>query len=96
MKSTIENCLRKLNWGASSLQSPFLLLVRLYWGWQFIETGWGKVNNIEKVTGYFTSLGLPLPAMTAAVSLPNLSLISIIRSPPGFSVLFAWENEVSK
>ena len=65
MKSTIENCLRKLHWGASSLQSPFLLLVRLYWGWQFIETGWGKVNNIEKVTGYFTSLGLPLPALTA-------------------------------
>ena len=65
MRSKIENCLRKLNWGASALQSPFLLLVRLYWGWQFIETGWGKVNNIEKVTGYFTSLGLPLPAMTA-------------------------------
>ena len=35
---------------ANSLQSPFLLLVRLYWGWQFIETGWGKVNNIDKVT----------------------------------------------
>ena len=61
----IENCYRILNRGASALQSPFLLLVRLYWGWQFIETGWGKINNIPKVTGFFTNLGIPLPGLTA-------------------------------
>ena len=44
------------------LQSPFLLLVRLYWGWQLIESGWGKLHNLGKVTEYFTSLGLPMPA----------------------------------
>ena len=28
---------------ASALRSPLLLAVRLYWGFQFAETGWGKV-----------------------------------------------------
>ena len=28
----------------SSLQSPFLLAVRLYWGWQFMQAGWGKLT----------------------------------------------------
>ena len=65
MKKMIENCLCLLNTGASSLQSPFLLLVRLYWGWQFIQTGWGKVNNIEKVTSFFTTLGIPFPGVNA-------------------------------
>src|SRR5271168_1432480 len=30
----------------SYLQSPFLLWVRLYWGWQFATTGWGKMHNM--------------------------------------------------
>jgi putative oxidoreductase len=65
MKTMIESCYRLLISAANSLQSPFLLAIRLYWGWQFIETGWGKVNNIEKVTGFFTSLGIPFPALNA-------------------------------
>jgi putative oxidoreductase len=50
---------------ASSLESPFLLIVRLYWGWQFIETGWGKLGNLGRVTSYFASLGIPAPAFNA-------------------------------
>jgi putative oxidoreductase len=50
---------------ASSLQSPFLLAVRLYWGWQFAQTGWGKLQHLPKVTTYFTSLGIPAPAFSA-------------------------------
>jgi len=49
----------------SRLQSPFLLLVRLYWGWQLIASGWGKLHNLEKVTEFFTSLNLPVPAQMA-------------------------------
>ena len=59
MKMQIETWLRVLNNLAAGMQSPFLLLVRLYWGWQFIETGWGKVNNIGKVVEFFTTLGFP-------------------------------------
>ena len=29
---------------SSKLQSPFLLAVRLYWGWQFAQSGWGKLT----------------------------------------------------
>jgi len=50
---------------ASSLQAPFLLAVRLYWGWQYHITGHGKLQDISKVTGYFTDLGIPAPAANA-------------------------------
>jgi putative oxidoreductase len=50
----------------SHLQSPFLFLfVRLYWGWEFMEDGWGKLHNLGKVTAYFASLNLPAPGQTA-------------------------------
>ncbi len=48
-----------------SLQSPLLLLVRLYWGWQFMTTGWGKLHNLQKVIGFFTSLNIPAPMLNA-------------------------------
>ena len=44
---------------ADSLKSPFLLAVRLYWGWQLMQSGWGKLHNIAGVTQFFSSLGLP-------------------------------------
>ncbi len=46
-------------------QSPFLLLVRLYWGWQFLQTGWGKLHNLSHVRDFFGSLGIPAPGFTA-------------------------------
>ena len=49
----------------SYAQTPFLLFVRLYWGWQLVESGWGKLHNLGKVTEFFTSLGLPMPGPTA-------------------------------
>jgi putative oxidoreductase len=49
----------------SYLQSPFLLAVRLYWGWQFAQSGWGKLHHLEKISGYFMSLNIPLSAATA-------------------------------
>jgi putative oxidoreductase len=49
----------------NSLQSPFLLFVRLYWGWQMFQTGWGKLHNLPHVVEFFTSLGIPAPALNA-------------------------------
>jgi putative oxidoreductase len=57
--------MQKLIAAANSLQSPFLLLVRLYWGFQMMQTGWGKLHSLAKVTGFFTSLGIPLPGVNA-------------------------------
>ncbi len=49
----------------NNLQSPLLLAIRLYWGWQFATDGWGKLNHLDRVTEFFTSLNLPAPGMTA-------------------------------
>lgn len=49
----------------SKLQSPFLLAVRLYWGWQLMQSGWGKLHNLDKVSEFFGSLNLPMPAQMA-------------------------------
>lgn len=59
------NAYRRFRAGASTLQSPLLLLIRLYWGWQFTTTGLGKLHNLTGVTAYFTQLGLPFPHATA-------------------------------
>jgi putative oxidoreductase len=47
------------------LQSPLLLAIRLDWGFQFTQDGWGKLTHLDKVTEFFTSLNLPAPHMTA-------------------------------
>jgi putative oxidoreductase len=49
----------------SYLQSPFLLLMRLYWGWQLAQSGWGKLHHLSNVGEYFATLGLPMPAQMA-------------------------------
>jgi putative oxidoreductase len=50
---------------SSSLQSVMLLAVRLYWGFQFAQTGWGKLHNLVKITGFFASLNIPFPSFAA-------------------------------
>lgn len=47
------------------LRSPFLLFVRVYWGAQLIQSGWGKLHHLDKVADFFTTLGLPAPAKMA-------------------------------
>jgi putative oxidoreductase len=49
----------------SYLQSPCLLFIRLYWGWQLAESGWGKLHNLPRVVDFFASLNLPFPDQTA-------------------------------
>jgi putative oxidoreductase len=41
------------------------LLARFTIGAAFIDSGWGKVHNLEKVTAYFTELGIPAPRIQA-------------------------------
>lgn len=56
------------------LSSPFLLLVRLYWGWQFAQTGWGKLHNLPHVQEFFTSLGIPAPGIMA----PSIATLEFV------------------
>jgi putative oxidoreductase len=42
-----------------------LLVLRLVWGWQFLTTGLGKLQNHARVTEFFSSLGIPAPGLNA-------------------------------
>jgi len=53
---------------ANLLQSPFLLAVRLTWGWQFFQAGKGKLMDINKVTSFFTDLQIPYPKLNAYIA----------------------------
>jgi putative oxidoreductase len=50
---------------AGRFASLLLLLIRLYWGWQFAEDGWGKLHHLDRVGNYFAQLHLPAPHATA-------------------------------
>ena len=50
---------------ASRLQSPLLLAVRLYWGWQFAQTGWGKLHKLPQIAHFFATLNIPFPTANA-------------------------------
>lgn len=54
---------------ASRLQSPLLLALRLYWGWQFFLDGKGKLQNLQKITDYFGhDLHIPFPHFNACLA----------------------------
>jgi putative oxidoreductase len=40
-------------------------LARIAVGWVFASTGWGKLQNLEQVTGFFAELGIPYPELQA-------------------------------
>jgi len=68
------NVYRGIVSGLSSLASPMLLAVRLYWGFQFAQTGWGKLHNLAKITAFFGSLNIPAPRFAA----PAVSLLEFV------------------
>lgn len=42
-----------------------LLAARVTVGWVFVRSGWGKLHNLEGVTAFFASLGIPAPELQA-------------------------------
>jgi putative oxidoreductase len=64
-----QHCYAKMNdefaHMAGWLKSPFLLAIRLYWGWQLAQTGWAHLHNLDAFTQFFTSLGIPAPGLNA-------------------------------
>lgn len=52
---------------AGRAQSCLLLAIRLYWGFQFTQDGWGKLTHLARVTDFFASLNLPAPGTTAFI-----------------------------
>lgn len=64
----MSRCYGKLCGMLDALQSPLLLLMRLYWGFGFLMAGKGKLLHLERATGFFTDLGIPFPGMSAVLA----------------------------
>ena len=52
---------------ASNLNWVAPLVARITLGVLFVSTGWGKVHDLDKVTGFFTDLGIPAPHLNAVM-----------------------------
>lgn len=44
------------------------LLLRLVFGWFWLETGWAKLHNLEFFSQRFVEWGIPLPMLSATAS----------------------------
>lgn len=44
-----------------------LAAARITVGWVFLQSGWGKLHNLEGVTDFFVSLGIPFAQVQAPV-----------------------------
>jgi len=58
----------KLLWLAHSLEWLGPLVVRLFFGYFWLETGWAKLHNLDGFTARFVGWGIPFPAFSAAAS----------------------------
>ncbi len=67
----------------TSLQSPFLLAVRLYWGWQFAQTGRSTLHHLAQIAEFFRSLSIPLPGLNAHIAsgLKCVGELALIAGP---------------
>jgi putative oxidoreductase len=50
------------------LQSPVLLLIRLAWGYQLVESGIGHWTHVEKTAAFFESLHIPFATLNVYIS----------------------------
>jgi putative oxidoreductase len=60
----IPTAYRRFQHASAALESPFLLLIRVYWGWQFAQSGWGRLHHLARATDFFASLHIPAPGPT--------------------------------
>jgi len=63
--SQIPDAYRQMTAAHFSLRSAILLALRLDWGFEFAQTGRGKLHCLPKVTEFFTSLRIPFPGLSA-------------------------------
>ena len=64
----LRSLLAKFECVVSWLQSPLLLVIRLYWGWQFFLTGKAKLMDIPTFVERFTNWGVPMPKINVVMA----------------------------
>lgn len=60
-----KSCYCALTCIGECLQSLLLLAIRLYWGFGFLFSGYGKLTNIPQITEFFSKLHIPFPELNA-------------------------------
>jgi putative oxidoreductase len=68
---TFNDVVARATAGATTLtRSQWIaqLLVRLFLGYFFFETGWSKIGNLDAMAERFMGWGIPFPAFNAALS----------------------------
>jgi putative oxidoreductase len=58
----------RLRGSAKKMEWLALIIARITVGLEFAISGWGKVHNLEKVTGFFGELGIPAPGFNAVLA----------------------------
>ena len=61
LRRLIHSVSRRLRWLPPSV-------ARLTVGWVFLQSGWGKLQNLPKVVAFFTELGIPAPRFQAPLA----------------------------
>ncbi|MEM1283407.1 MAG: DoxX family protein [Chlamydiota bacterium] len=69
------------------LQHLFLLAIRLYWGWAFHLAGCQKFEDIEKVAGFFGSMGIPFPEL-------NAYFVATLECVGGWCLIFGFASRL--
>lgn len=52
----------------NALRHLLLFAVRVYFGLQLVQTGWGKLMNLDKTAAFFTDLHIPMPKLNAILA----------------------------
>jgi putative oxidoreductase len=63
----VTSASRAVAWLTTAQWIP-VLLVRLFIGYFFFETGWAKIGSLDAMAERFTGWGIPFPAFSAALS----------------------------
>ncbi|MGC2618269.1 MAG: DoxX family protein [Acidobacteriaceae bacterium] len=84
----LANLYRRFHLGCTALQSPILLLVRLYWGWQFAQSGWGRLHHLDTATGFFATLHVPAPG-------PTVVIISVLELVGGVLLILGLGSRIT-
>lgn len=65
MLKSLTKAYQALIYFGGFLKSPLLLLCRLYWGWLFMQAGWGKLQDISHLADSLTQFHFPAPTFFA-------------------------------
>lgn len=50
------------------VRDAVFLVIRLYFGYKLVQSGWGKLANPDETTAYFRDLDIPLPELNVVMA----------------------------